>query len=151
MKNYFYILRAVIIGMLSFQMVSCGTLLYPERRNQTAGRLDVGVVLLDAVGLLFFLIPGIIAFAVDFSSGAIYLPASKDKAKNQDKYRIVRFDPKHYTKESLEKIISQETGRDFHFNNKQIQYMRLKNRDEISLHFKQYEATVEMKLAEAVK
>lgn len=54
--------------------VGCGTLLHPERRNQPAGRLDWGVVVLDALGLLFFFIPGIIAFAVDFSTGAIYLP-----------------------------------------------------------------------------
>jgi hypothetical protein len=31
-------------------------------------------VVLNAIGLLFFFIPGIIAFAVDFSTGAIYLP-----------------------------------------------------------------------------
>ena len=31
-------------------------------------------MLLDAVGLLFFFVPGVIAFAVDFSNGTIYLP-----------------------------------------------------------------------------
>jgi hypothetical protein len=55
-------------------VAGCGTVLHPERRGQPAGRLDWGVVVLDAVGLLFFFIPGIIAFAVDFSTGAIYLP-----------------------------------------------------------------------------
>ncbi len=54
--------------------VGCGTILHPERRGQPAGRLDWGVVLLDGLGLIFFLIPGLIAFAVDFSTGAIYLP-----------------------------------------------------------------------------
>ena len=52
----------------------CGTILHPERRGQPAGRLDWGVVLLDGLGLIFFLIPGVIAFAVDFATGAIYLP-----------------------------------------------------------------------------
>jgi hypothetical protein len=52
----------------------CGTILYPERRGQPHGRLDWGVVLLDGLGLIFFFIPGIIAFAVDFATGAIYLP-----------------------------------------------------------------------------
>jgi len=32
------------------------------------------VVALDAIGLLFFFVPGVIAFAVDFVTGAIYLP-----------------------------------------------------------------------------
>jgi hypothetical protein len=54
--------------------LGCGTILYPERRGQRAGQIDVGVALLDAVGLLFFFVPGVIAFAVDFSTGAIYLP-----------------------------------------------------------------------------
>jgi len=52
----------------------CGTILHPERRGQPAGRLDWGIVALDAIGLFFFFIPGVIAFAVDFSNGTIYLP-----------------------------------------------------------------------------
>lgn len=55
--------------------IGCGTILHPERRNQPhGGRIDWGVVALDALGLLFFFIPGVIAFAVDFSTGAIYFP-----------------------------------------------------------------------------
>lgn len=53
----------------------CGYLLHPERRGQpNTGRIDPSIVLLDGLGCLFFLIPGVIAFAVDFSSGTIYLP-----------------------------------------------------------------------------
>src|SRR4029077_13755883 len=59
---------------LALQVVSCGTLLYPERRGQPVGPLDAGVVALDAVGLLLFFVPGIVAFAVDFATGTIYLP-----------------------------------------------------------------------------
>ena len=39
-----------------------------------SGRLDPAIVVLDGIGLLFFFVPGIIAFAVDFGTGAIYLP-----------------------------------------------------------------------------
>ncbi len=63
-----------LLGMVEIATVGCGTILYPERKNQPAGRLDWGVVALDAVGLLFFLVPGVIAFAVDFNNGTIYLP-----------------------------------------------------------------------------
>ena len=63
-----------LLGMVQLATVGCGTILYPERKNQSAGRLDWGVVALDAVGLLFFLVPGVIAFAVDFNNGTIYLP-----------------------------------------------------------------------------
>lgn len=151
MKNYSRILHAAVIVVLSFQLVSCGTILYPERRGQTGGRLDVGIVILDGIGLLFFLVPGLIAFGVDFTTGAIYLPEHKYIKKDPDNYRTVRFDPRHYTKESLENIIRQETGQDFHFNDQQIQYMELKNTDELSLHFKQYYSESGMTVADTVQ
>ena len=78
----------------------CGTILYPNRRGQSRGRIDVGVALLDALGLLFFIIPGVIAFAVDFSTGAIYLPHSRH-ASNEDPKQLAhdlsRVNPKDLT------------------------------------------------------
>lgn len=66
----------------------CGTLLYPERRGQTGGRLDTGVLILDGLGLLLFLVPGIVAFAVDFGTGAIYLPGgSRAEADELKEYK----------------------------------------------------------------
>lgn len=62
------------IALILGAALGCGTILYPDRRGQRAGEIDAGIVLLDAVGLLFFFVPGVIAFAVDFSTGAIYLP-----------------------------------------------------------------------------
>jgi len=61
----------------AFLLQACGTILYPERKGQIDGRIDVGVALLDGLGLLLFLVPGVIAFAVDFSTGAIYLPGGE--------------------------------------------------------------------------
>jgi len=66
---------AALLVAIAFGASGCGTILYPERKGQPAGYLDGGVVLLDAIGLFFFVIPGVIAFAVDFSTGAIYLPS----------------------------------------------------------------------------
>src|SRR5688572_4142682 len=60
-------------GALSLA-TGCGTLLHPERRGQPAGALDWKIVALDGLGLLLFFVPGVIAFAVDFATGAIYLP-----------------------------------------------------------------------------
>src|ERR1700758_5507579 len=67
-------IAATLMASGAVFLASCGTILYPERRGQPAGRLDVGVVALDGIGLLLFLVPGVIAFAVDFATGAIYLP-----------------------------------------------------------------------------
>lgn len=52
----------------------CGTILHPERRGQPAGRIDWKIAGLNGLGLILFFIPGVIAFAVDFNNGTIYLP-----------------------------------------------------------------------------
>jgi len=67
------LVRAGMIA-LGASSVGCGTILHPERKGQPAGPLDWSIVALDAVGLLFFFVPGVIAFAVDFNNGTIYLP-----------------------------------------------------------------------------
>jgi hypothetical protein len=69
-----------LLSILGGGSAGCGTVLHPERRGQEAGPLDWSIVALDAVGLLFFFIPGVIAFAVDFNNGTIYLPAERSRA-----------------------------------------------------------------------
>ena len=69
-------LRIFICIVLMAQLMGCGTILYPERKGQTGGRIDAGVALLDGIGILVFIIPGVIAFAVDFYNGTIYLPGT---------------------------------------------------------------------------
>lgn len=68
---------AVLSAALLSQLSACGTLFYPERRGQIDGRIDPAIVAFDAIGLLFYIIPGLIAFGVDFATGAIYLPDAK--------------------------------------------------------------------------
>lgn len=67
-------LRWACASSLTMTFSACGTLLYPERRGQPSGPLDWKVVALNGIGLLFFFVPGVIAFAVDFINGTIYLP-----------------------------------------------------------------------------
>jgi hypothetical protein len=55
-------------------LASCGTLLFPERRDQERGKVDPNVVVMDASLLIFWIVPGVVAFAVDLITGAIYLP-----------------------------------------------------------------------------
>jgi hypothetical protein len=69
---------ALVVSLLA-QLTACGSIFYPDRRGQIqgSGRMDPAIVVLDAIGLLFYIIPGVIAFAVDFATGAIYLPSGK--------------------------------------------------------------------------
>jgi len=111
-------ISVMLCTLLLLQLASCGTLLYPERRDQKSGQVDVAVVLMDAIGLFFFIIPGVIAFAVDFSTGAIYLPSaskhSKKEAKQtvmeKDTLRIVKVDPKRLNPDTITRIVTEQTG-----------------------------------------
>jgi hypothetical protein len=127
-------LNRIIITLLVFQLTGCGTLLYPERRGQIGGRLDAGVVILDAVGLLFFIIPGVIAFAVDFSNGTIYLPA-RPAVIYKAALIQVKFDPKHTTLAQLEKIIKDHTGYAVQLTQADIRISRLESKEDMARHF----------------
>ena len=64
------------ITLVCFTLLTgCGTIFYPERRGNST-HLDPGVAILDGIGLLFFLIPGVVAYAVDFTTGCIYMSGS---------------------------------------------------------------------------
>ena len=74
MRTRSRVIGGVLAVSLFTQLAACGTLFYPDRRGQIDGRIDPAVAVLNAVGLLFYLIPGLIAFGIDFATGAIYLP-----------------------------------------------------------------------------
>ena len=76
--------------LVTLSLTACGTILYPERKGQTGGRIDPGVAVLDGVGLLAFLIPGVIAFAVDFSNGTIYLPGGRRSHLTENQLQQIR-------------------------------------------------------------
>jgi hypothetical protein len=126
-------LRSVLVLALSFPAASCGTLMHPDREGQRGGRLDVGVVLLDGIGLFFFIIPGIIAYAVDFSNGTIYLPGGRMGSVGGERrgFRIVKFDPKHCTPESLSAVIRANAGLEIDWRDPRLQAIRLENADQL--------------------
>jgi len=65
-----------------FPATSCGTLLFPERQHELhSGKLDPNVVLLDALGLLLWIVPGLVSFGVDFYTGSIYLPPGVERGE----------------------------------------------------------------------
>jgi hypothetical protein len=115
-------------------LASCGTLLYPDRRGQPAGRLDVGVVVLDGIGLLVFLVPGIIAFAVDFSTGAIFLPpdhAMLDPGMGAE-LRKVPVHPAELTPERVEAVVFEQTGKAVNLQPGGYRAMRLQRLDQFT-------------------
>ena len=70
-------LLSISLFVYVLSTTACGVILYPERQGQKSGRIDVAVAVLDGVGLLLWVVPGLVAFAVDFHQGTIYLPNSR--------------------------------------------------------------------------
>jgi hypothetical protein len=94
----------------------CGTILYPERRGQPAGTLDCGVILLDGLGLLLFFLPGVIAFAVDFSTGAIYLPEGESQffssaVGKHERLQKISVPTNQLSRAEIAEAVSRQTGK----------------------------------------
>jgi hypothetical protein len=65
-------LLLAVCASIGLQLAGCGTLLYPQRRGQTGGHVDTGVAVMDGLWCLVFIVPGVVAFVVDFGNGSIY-------------------------------------------------------------------------------
>jgi hypothetical protein len=63
----------VMLVSLMFSTSSCATIFHSERRGNSGGQLDVGMFVCDLLWLFAGFIPGVIAVAVDFGTGAIWL------------------------------------------------------------------------------
>lgn len=136
-KNLTRKINVLISCALIFQLAGCGTIMYPERRGQRDGRIDAGVAVLDGIGLFFFIIPGVIAYAVDFSTGAIYLPGTARSSLDMKDIKVVKFDPEHGSTADISKIIKKETGCDVELDQDNMEVVRLKSTDDMMAHFAQ--------------
>lgn len=105
-----FVAGAVVAGLLT-QMSACGSIFFPDRRGQIDGRIDPLVAGLDAVGILFYVIPGLIAFGIDYATGAIYLPGGASAYVAPEKLQqAVGSDGKVNT-QKLQAILETELGR----------------------------------------
>jgi len=121
LKKLFTVFICVLVSVtLITQMIGCGTLIYPERRGQISGQIDVGIALLDALWLLAFIIPGVVAFAVDFTTGAIYLPGKRASAETGEMV-VIRMNPGELNENTIKEVVMRQTGcREFELSKAEI-------------------------------
>ena len=72
---------ALVSLPLLFSLSGCGTLLFSERRGQEDGKIDPNVAIMDASLLIFYVLPGVVAFIVDYTTGALYLPPDVERGE----------------------------------------------------------------------
>lgn len=110
MRTRSRVIGGVLAVSLFTQLTACGTLFYPDRRGQIDGKIDPAIAVANAVGLLFYVIPGLIAFGIDFATGAIYLPDDNYSMAPEKLQEAIGADGV-IDQAKLKAIIGQETGR----------------------------------------
>jgi hypothetical protein len=117
------LIAGVLAATLLSQLAACGTLFYPDRRGQIDGKIDPAVAAMDAIGILFFVIPGLLAFAIDFTTGAIYLPDGKYALAPEHLQDAIGADGNVDTAK-LKAIIQRETGQSLPLDNPNLRLQR---------------------------
>jgi hypothetical protein len=104
--------QGLIVGWLAAASAGCGTLMYPERRGQSrTGKIDWTVAGMDAIGLVLFLVPGVIAFAIDYHNGSLFLPEGSASTGGKRTLRTVKLTSLHPSREEIAAVLSSETGK----------------------------------------
>jgi hypothetical protein len=111
MRTKYRVIGGVLAVTLFTQLAACGTLFYPDRRGQIEGRVDPLIVGLNAIGLVFGVIPGLIAFGIDFTTGAIYLPDGEGYSVAPQTLQEAIGADGQIDQAALKAIILRETGR----------------------------------------
>lgn len=110
MRTKSRVISGVLAAALFTQLTACGTIFFPDRRGQIEGKIDPVVAALNAIGILFYVIPGLIAFGVDFATGAIYLPGGETaQVDPQELKNVVDADGK-VDPAKLKALIEVQTG-----------------------------------------
>ena len=105
------LIGGAVVAALVTQLTACGTLFWPDRRGQIEGRIDPVVAALDAIGILFYVLPGLIAFGVDFATGAIYLNDGKTAQVAPEKLQQAIGSDGKVDNLKLQAILETELGR----------------------------------------
>ncbi len=142
------VIRLFILALL-LNLAACGTILHPERKNQHhSGQIDVGIAILDGIGLLFFIIPGVIAFAVDFSNNTIYLPHGRSSSLDSShKYAQIHIDGK-MDQAAIENAIRAETGMNVNLNQSKAEVINLDSAAGLDARFASFESGQRVALAQ---
>ncbi|MCO8125375.1 hypothetical protein NHH03_26790 [Stieleria sp. TO1_6] len=127
----------------------CGMILYPERRGQAHNhQIDWKIVALDGLGLILFFVPGVIAFVVDFCTGTIYLPAHHSHhaagqpplQSSEQPFQQIAISADEKQLPSIERIVSQHTGRHITLNDDQSRVSTLDQIDQYDQRLAEHKA-----------
>lgn len=120
----------LLIAALLLQ-TACGSILYPERRSHKGTNVDPTVAVLDGVGLLFFILPGVIAFAVDIGNGCIYYNPPGEPSGTVKKVQADLGKGAH----EIERTIKEKTGASIRLDDPGMQVLELNSVEDLPARF----------------
>ncbi|MNM91598.1 hypothetical protein D3C81_1039010 [compost metagenome] len=114
------VIGGALIATLLTQLTACGTIFYPDRRGQIGGKIDPVVAAMDAIGILFYVIPGLIAFGIDFATGAIYYSGGRSAQVDPVKLREAVSPDGKVDNLKLQAILESELGQRLPLNDPRL-------------------------------
>jgi hypothetical protein len=135
LKKFVMVLKVLLCAVFILQAVSCGTILYPKRIGQRGGYIDPAVCVMDGLCCLVFLVPGVIAFAVDFSNGTIYLPGGRDGVLDLKSSKKIAFDASNCTMADIQNIVIKKTGLDIILNRPDVKIYSFSSFTDMDAHY----------------
>ncbi len=120
-------------AVMVLQLSACGTVFYPERKGTKSGEIDPVVAVADAIGLLFFFVPGVVAFAVDFSNGTIYKSGKRHSSLTPAELKSVSPDGK-LDKKALSALMSKKLGLAVNLDSSNLQMKKFNTEAELLAH-----------------
>ncbi|MCF5383198.1 polyribonucleotide nucleotidyltransferase [Pseudomonas syringae] len=114
------LIGGVLVATLLTQISACGSIFYPDRRGQIDGKVDPAIAALDAFALLFYIVPGVIAFAVDCATGEIYYGHGERAQIDPQKLQKALKADGSVDNTKLQAIIETELGRSLPLNDPRL-------------------------------
>ena len=74
--------RLLASALAITMLPSCARIMHPERTGNSNGEIDIGPLVVDCLLFIPGIVPGVIALAVDFGSGAIFINSRSSRAQN---------------------------------------------------------------------
>jgi hypothetical protein len=132
-KAFTKITAVTLSSVMVLQLTACGTIFYPERKGAKSGEIDPIVAVADAIGLLFFFIPGVIAFAVDFNNGTIYKSGKRHSSLTPAELKSVSVNG-NVDKKALSALMSQKLGLAVNLDSSSLQMKKFSSEAELLAH-----------------
>ena len=100
-----------------FAAAGCGTLFRSDRIGKaSSNRIDPTILILDCCGLLFGLIPGVVALVLDFGNKTVYFSATEVGGMPSSTENMTALKVEDMSEEAIAAALSRALGREVRYD-----------------------------------